>query len=604
MVTRIQLGNLVTNNGRTRLIGSESALDTAAIVDSLVEARRLPAVRLEDRNEALTSRVDALNNLRSLLNRFNAAVDVLRNPPGVGNASANIFQYRNATLTANNGAVASNFVSVSAQPGASVQNFNITDIDTIAKEARQETSVFSLADSTSAAAVTATPTAGLFTAGTFTIRNIDSAEPDVSITLNDGDSLQTVASRFNEVSGDTGIRANIIKVADGDPNDDYRIIFTATQTGESYGFDLADIGTVTSDPDGVFANVTVNTNQPAQNARFFIDGIEIIRETNAIDDVFTGLTFTLKQETDVGVNINVGIQPDTEIVTNAIFAFADVYNEFRLFAASQTELGDDGLPTEDAVLANDSTLRSVISRIGSEISGVVNGIAGNNPARLADIGLGFQDFAGDEENPFTRNILTVDADKLAASLSSNFDGVRGLFEFQLQSDNSDLAIFSRTNALGISQFTLNVDQGAGTYQASYIDAQGNPQTIDLDASVLSGGDGVTLRGQAGTVLEGLELIYASADAATIDVTITQGLGDRLFNALEDVLDTDNGFLTIATEQLEEQTARNTREIDRIDEQLEGYRRRLEEQYTALEEALSRANNLLTLLDAQSRALDR
>jgi len=601
MVTRIQLGNLVNSGGKTTLVGSQSGLDTKAIVDALVEAKRIPAVRIEEKSELITSKATALNELRSLLNRFKAAVDVLRNPPGVGNAASNIFQYRTTSLTATNGFVASNYVSVAAQPGAEIQSFNITDIDRIAREARQETDIFSLPDTTAAPAVSAVPTAGLFTAGTFTVRNVTGG-PAVAITLEDGDSLQDVANRFNEVSDRTGFRANIIKVAGGSPNNDYKIIFTATQTGETYGFDLNDPGTVLSDPGGVLSTVTIPPpTQTAQNARFFVDGIEIIRESNAVSDVFTGLTFTLKQPTGGATNISVAVQPDNDIVQNAVLGFADVYNEFRLFQSKQTELNDNGLPKETALLANDNTLRGVVSRIGAEMARVVDGISGGNPARLADIGLSFSNFDGDEENPFTRNILTVDQDKLSAALASNFNGVRDLFEFRLESDNSNLTVFKRTNDLNVTDFTLNINRSMGIYTASYIDGEGNPQVASFDGSVV--GDGVTLRGREGTPFEGLELIYAAAGNATVNVTVTQGLGDRVFNSLDDILSEDGGYLTAAIDQIASQLARNDDEISRIDEYIETYRLQLEAQYAALEEALSKANNLLTLLDAQARARD-
>jgi flagellar hook-associated protein 2 len=603
MVTRIQLGNLVSNDGRTRLIGTESALDSESIINALTEARRVPAVRLETKNEEISTKQTALNSLRSLLNRFTSAANVLRNPPGVNNASANIFEFRTTSLIANNGLVSSNFLSVAAEPGASIQSFNITDIAQIARETRQESGTFLLADSTTASAVTTAATPGLFTAGSFTLRDA-SGGPAVAVTLNDGDSLQAVANRFNEVSDRTGIAANIIKVADGVPNDSFKIIFTATQAGQTFGFDLNDPGTVISDPGGVLANITVTTSQTAQNARFFVDGIQIDRETNVIDDVFDGLTFTLLQQTAPGDNINVAVQPDTEIASNAIFNFADIYNEFRLFAASQTELGDDGVPTEGAILSGDSTLRGIISRVATEITGVVNGITGGNPARLADIGLDFSDFAGDEDNPFTRNILTVDTDELSSALAADFNGVRGLFEFQLQADNANLVVFRSSNEVSISQFTLNINQSTGVYTADYIDSLGAAQSVTLDGTPIAGGNGVSLVGQAGSVLDGIELIFASAGNTSINVNTTQGLGDRLFNVIDSIVDDDGGFLTTAIEQLDTQTTRNLDEISRIDSQLEIFRRQLEEQYTALEAALSRANSLLTLLDAQARANDR
>ena len=57
------------------------------------------------------------------------------------------------------------------------------------------------------------------------------------------------------------------------------------------------------------------------------------------------------------------------------------------------------------LLASSSTLRSILGRVNSEIADVVEGITAGDADRLADIGITFNDFPGDEETPFVRNIL-------------------------------------------------------------------------------------------------------------------------------------------------------------------------------------------------------
>ena len=47
MANAIDLGTVTTSGGRTRLSGSSSQIDTSAVVEAVVEAKRLPAVRLE-----------------------------------------------------------------------------------------------------------------------------------------------------------------------------------------------------------------------------------------------------------------------------------------------------------------------------------------------------------------------------------------------------------------------------------------------------------------------------------------------------------------------------------------------------------------------------
>lgn len=602
MVSQISLGNFYQQNGRTVVGGSQSGFDTEALINALATAKRQPAVQLEDKIKLNDTRSTALNSLQSILTRFKDAANFLRNPPGVSNSTSNVFAYRSTTLTTNSGVAGDTYVSVTAQPGAQSQNLSISDIERLARETKQDSNVFTLPNAQSAAVV-AGGAPGMFGAGTFTLRNVKAGEPGVAITLNDGDSLQTVANKFNAMKENTGIQATVLKVADGNPDSTFKIVFTATKTGTTYGFDLADAATVTGDPDGVLANMSFNTSQTAQNARFTIDNVVVEREQNTVSDLIDGLSFTLKRATpEDGTAINVAVVPDESLVKNAITQFVDAYNEFRIFASKQIEVGDDGMLVEGAVLSANQAMRSVISRVGSEIATVVAGITGGNPSRLADIGLDFGDYSGDDETPFTRNVLQINEEKLTAALSSNFEGVMGLFQFQMTSDNPSLTIFKRTNGLNVSNFTLNIDRTNEVYTASYVDAYGVTQTTNLKAAAISGGSGITLAGDPNSPLAGLELIFASADTtATINVNVSQGVGDRLFNALDEMLKSDGGVVTQEIETLKDANSRYKTEITRIDEQISRYREQLQAQYAALEAALSQANRLLQMLDAQQQA---
>jgi len=605
VVSQITLGNFYTSGGKTVVSGSQSGIDSESLIKALTEAKRQPAVRLESKNELIDAKKDAYTTLKSLLSRFQSAADVLRNPPGVNNAAQNIFQYRTTALTSTGVIPAVNYLAMTVEPGAANQNFTISEIEQLALETKQSTASFMLADTTTTSVVNASgdTTAGKFSAGTFELRNVDPLGDPVEVTLAENDSLQSVVNKFNAVKESTGIQANILKVAGGTPTSEYKIVFTATKTGEVYGFDLEAVGTVLTDADGVLTQVTnqvgFGTTQFAQNAKLTVDDIEIERETNAIDDVIDGITFTLKQVMDDGTQLNASVTPDTAIVANAITQFVDVYNEFRLFAAKQQQVGDDGLPTEDAILANETLMRTMISQVASEVTRVVNGITDGNPERLADVGINFSDFAGDEENPSTRNIMVVDTDKLTSALNANFEGVRDVFEFTLTADDPALAIFSRTNALAVSEFTIFLD--GTTYKGRYTDANNTVQEVAFDSATL--GDGVSLTGRAGTVFEGLEMIYAASVVGfdEVNVNISQGFGDRLYNLLQSILNEDGGSLSNALADFDDQVARNEDEITDIDTQIETYREQLINQYAQLESALTKANQLLSLLDAQQSA---
>jgi flagellar hook-associated protein 2 len=604
MVAEISLGAAYQSNGKTVLDGTEANLDTQSLINSLVAAKQVPATNLTTTNTKLAAQVTALNSLNSLLSQFQAAAEPLSNQPGVDNASSNIFEYRTATVSSSDGTDASNYLNVTVTPGASIQSFTVDQIKYLAEATKQQSGVFNLADTTTAAAVTASgsPSAGLFEAGTITLHNTDGTTPDSSITLNAGDSLQTVANDFNAVQSHTGIQANIIQVATGQ----YQIIFTGTNTGLANGFDLGaaagSSSTVTGDPSGVLSQLSFHTQQAAQDADFTVDGIEVTRPTNSVSDLFSGITFNLTQPTTAtGTTLSVSVQPDTTQVTTAVNTFADAYNKLKLFFSTQSQIGSSGLPTSAAVLANDSTMRTISQTVSNEVNAIVGGVADGQPSRLADIGITFSDFAGDDTDPATSNIMSVDTDTLTAALQSNFSGVAGVFQYQQTSDNSEFATYTESNNLSASSFQVSVDPTADTATGTYVDSSGNTQNVTFDVTAVGDGS-IILTGQKGTAFDGSAYIYAGTTAATINVQVTQGIASQVYNGMADAIDPSTGQVTLDINGLTTQETTNTTQITAINAQVATYRDQLTTQYAQLESALAAANQVLDLLNAQSQVL--
>ena len=605
MVSEITLGTFSVQNGKNVVTGGASKLDTTAIVDALATAKAAPATRLTTANKTIDTQTAALAQMKTLLQTLETSADALRNPPGVANDSQNIFQYRTAAVTSNTGLTAANYATVSVQPGAAVQNYTIDSISQLATATKQQSNVINVADATTASVVAAagSATPGQFQAGTVYLRAEDGTAGGVAVTFNAGDTLSTVISDINAVSSRTGIQASLVTVATGQ----YQIIYSATQTGTNYGFDMgaaagsAGAGLV-SDASGVFSQMSINSspsNVVAQNAIFSVDGISLTRQTNSVSDVFANMTINLQQATSSALQVNVS--PDTTIITNAVNAFADAYNAFRLFASTQQQLNSDGTPKDTAVLYNDSTFRNIVADVQTEVSRVVTGIASGQPSQLADVAITLTNYAGDATNPATTNIMTLNTDALASLLQSNFTGVEQAFEFTETATDSNFVNSQRSNSLTVSNYTVNLDTVNNTYTATYSDPSTGTVTVPLDATPLAGG-GLSIKGEDGTIFAGSSWVYASSNtSATIDVTATQGFGDRFYNLMDSITNTDNGTLTTDVTNLTDQQSRNTTQINTINDQVSTYRDQLQTQYAALEAAISSANSILDLLDAQQAA---
>lgn len=598
MVSSIQLGNFFTSGGKTVSGGTGgSGIDTESLVKALADARLIPATKLQDKIDINEGKATALGEFKTLLGKFKDATAALRNPPGVGNAADNAFKYRTANISSNTSVAGTDYVTVTASPGATLQSYTISDITSVAHAKKQSTGDINIATADTAA-VSATPAAGEFKAGTFTLNG-------QSITLTAGESLNSVAARFNSVSDDTGISASIIKVATGK----YQLSFSSTVTGEDADFDfnnVAPAGTLV-DATGVFTLVTITDKQLASNAEFQLNGVPIVRQSNIISDMVEGVSFTLKQTTVAAptTEINVDIVADQIIEKNSIINFINTYNELKIFAAEQSEVGDDGFYKDTAILSDSALLRNTMNSIGSQLSSIVSGLGVDAPSRLADLGITFIDQEATTDTPRVRNLLTVDDGKLTTAISNDSDAVRKVFEFNFVTDNTVLRVFSRTNALAVSDFALTITPSTSTYEATY-DIGAGPVTIDVDAVAIRNSStnlitGYTLKGKVGTVLEGLVLVYASTADGTADVTTTQGVADKLFNIADPALKTDTGSLAIELDALKDADTRLSDNIAKINADVEIYRLVLLDKFARLEQAISNINTLLASINANDDA---
>ena len=574
MITQIQLGNFFSENGRNVVSGSASGLDIKGLVDGLATAKRQPAVLLETKvtnNEKVST---ALTTFKKKLQTMEDAANFLRNPPGVANAADNIFDFRKASVSSNSSVSGDTYVNITAVPGAAASQYQI-NVNSLATHSNYTTNTFALTDAdTSAVGGTGPFNAGILHLGA----------SGTAITLTAGDTLNNVVAKVNAVKSTSGVEASIIKVSNGN----YRVAFKSVDTGTATNYSITGLNP------GIF-NVGFATSTLATDASITFDNTTITRSSNSIDDIVTGVTFNLLQATPPGTNLTVDIAADHDLAKQGILNFVNAYNDLKLYASQQTALGDDGQPLADSVLANNPTLTTTFTRLNAELSGAVNGITSGDPSRLSELGITFGDFPGDDKTPFTRNILTVDDDKLTAVLASNFDKVRKVFEFDSVSDNANLQVFKRTNALSVSDVSLNINRTSGVYQATY-----GTTTVTLDSQSLSDGS-LVLTGPKGSSIEDLMMIYADPADATVHVQLTQGIGDRAWNALDGLLTKDTGVVDVAINSLASDNTRYKTEITKIDDQVDKYRDQLLDKFAALEKAISSANTLLQSLDAQANA---
>ncbi|MEQ8357319.1 MAG: flagellar filament capping protein FliD [Kiloniellaceae bacterium] len=550
------------------LTGSFSGLDTAAIIEASLAVKRIPIDRLENKISQNETRIAAFNEFKTLLASLQSAVDGLRNPPGSIGILNNVFEQKSAFVSSNTSTAATEILGATATNSAAAGTY---EIEVLQIAEAHKVSGSTLADVSTALGVAETITVGL-AGGTTT---------DIGITA---DMTATdVVFAVNAVSGTTGVRASALKIATGD----YRIVFTAEDTnkdiqitGDNGGATLAALN-VSADNGATFDTVL----QVAQPAQLRLDGIATVieRDSNEIGDLIDNVTLDLfKEDTANGTVITLEIENDLVAAKTQIETFVSTYNDVKSFLLSQQEVSEDGEIGAAAILFGDNLLRSLGRDLGIDLAELVDGVTSGNLATLRGVGI---ELTSD-------GLLTIDSGKLDTNLVDKLDQVRGVFEFGFQSSSPEIRLITRNELLEVGTFVIADPGGA-------IDGT-NLQVGGVDAFEVDGG---VLRGLAGTIYEGMSMAYtrdttdAGAAAQNITITTTTGIAERLYQRLENYINTGDGLIT---EEVISLTAQNETHVDKI-QSLEArmaiYQAKLIEKYSAMERAIAQAEAMASQLEA-------
>ena len=551
------------------LSGSFSKLDTAALIQASVLAKRLPADQLERQITENETRIAAYEELNGLLATLSGSLNGLRNPPGFTGLNSNAFEQKAVFLSSDSTTVATELLGVTASNTAITGTHEII-VDQIATA--HKVSSATIADVDTALGVTETLTINLAGADAE-----ETATIDVDATTTAGD----LVSLINNQTSVTGVRASLIQVADSD----YRLVLSAEDTNKDIEF-TGDNGGATSTAIGLSADngATYTTVlQASQPAQIFLDGITdpIVRDSNELDDVITGVTFDLFKA-EAATTITLEIEADLSEVRAQIDNFVAAYNDVRTFLAAQQDVNGEGEVSETAILFGDNLVRQIGTNLGTDLGTLVSGVGASDLSNLRDIGI--------ELN--SDNLLTIDDGVLDAALVGKLDQVRAVLEFGFESDSSRVTVVGRSELLDLDSFTINVPAGA-------VDGT-NVQVSGVDAFEV---DGNVLRGITGTVYEGLSLGYsrdtsdAGEAAEDITITTTLGLAERLYQRTENFAGLSDGLVTEEVERLQTTNADLFDKIAAIDARVALFQQSLIEKFAALEAALAAADATSSQLKA-------
>jgi flagellar hook-associated protein 2 len=302
---------------------SQYSTDFKTILDRTVRIASFPLTALQNENADLLARKTQLGSLRS-------AVDGLA---GSFQALAETSGNRALAASSSNASV----VSVTAAGPTEAASYTINSVTSLARAASERT----LAGYGNAEPVSASGTVRL---------QVGSQTYDLTLTPATNN-LAGLRDAIN--SRNAGVTATLLTT--GAPEQPNYLVLTARNPGATT---LA----LREDPDGVNTNLLTAANQ-GSDAVFQLNGIEVRKQTNTVNGLVGGLTFTLLGETAAPVTISLGTSRSS--LRNALAAFADSYNTAREAVDAQVGANAGLLSGDLLVREVQSSLRAVASYAGT-----------------------------------------------------------------------------------------------------------------------------------------------------------------------------------------------------------------------------------------------
>ena len=343
--------------------GLATPFDANAVIDQLLAAERIPMLQLQARRAEYEAKDQAWVEINTRLSALRSALDDIGRIGGMVTAASS----NEAAVTA------------SAALGAAPGSLSFT-VDRLAAT-HQMASVAAFADPEAAVgAGDLTITVGgedfVFAAGTET-------------------TYQELAAGITGLGA--GVSASVIEVDEGS----YRLLVTATATGEAAEFTVAST---------IAGFDTFEITQQAADAQLSIGGLTIERSSNTVTDLLPGVTVHLVAETD---------QPVTVTATRDEAAIADAVEELvtQLNAVIDTIADATRYDSESGaagILVGDATARTLLADLRSALSGAVGGTSTTLVPSAIGISI-------DRTGSFV-----FDRGALEQALATDYDNVAGL----------------------------------------------------------------------------------------------------------------------------------------------------------------------------------
>lgn len=368
-------------------MGSYSGIDSSTI-DALIEAESGKLVQYTNKKENLTKEKTAWNDVNTRLDTLYTKLGNL--------AKEDAFQSKSVTTSD------ASKLTVKADSKGQVGTYKIqvTKLATATRITSAKIEQMNGKKITDKLELTGTLTIGNSAMEKDGIKNAG-----IDIEIDSKDSLKDIVGKINDTSKESGVSASIV---------DNRIILSSTTMGNET---LLITGTNGLADTLGFKPEIISDQQKGQEAIFKVDGIEVTRPSNKIDDVIEGVTFELLK-VDQGSEVStLKVSEDTDKTISAVKEFVSQYNSTMSFIGEQLKVGDPSVENNTVgPLAGDSALIRLQTQLRTMVSANIED-SSSSIKNVKDIGISVDRYG----------TATLDEEKLKEVLAENPSAVEKLF---------------------------------------------------------------------------------------------------------------------------------------------------------------------------------
>ena len=318
-------------------LGSQGVL-TNDIIDKLKEADKSSIVTpIENKKTAVENQKNELSEIKKLVSDLNSVVTNMTYDTVYDKVDTDIV---------------GDSVSINTTGRVEDQNISINVLNLASQDIYESKDGFSSKDAT-------------LESGKFDLKMGDTT---YSIGIDDGDTLEDLVNKIN-ANTDSKLQASILNVGGDNP---YRLIIKSTQTGADNSFSI--------DTDSDSFGDDFDHIKSAADATFEVDGVEIQRSSNQVDDLFDHISIKLEK---TGLS-NISIKKDNSDMLNGIKDFVEKFNAVIKKINDDTKY--DAQKKEAGIFQGNSQIRS----IARDLQDIIVSTVSKDNKRAYDFGLEIQ----------------------------------------------------------------------------------------------------------------------------------------------------------------------------------------------------------------------